>query len=151
MYVPRCHIYTSSKSLQGWCPPLPGQSVPVPNSPFSEEMFPDIKPKSPLVQLKAIFSFLNVCIYICFKIPYLQNLFTSLSSQLPFNLGLAVFMKVVVSIPVAQNTRTNAAAPHTSFRKGKLLQKAQWNCLQLERVVEFNRNELWFKMMMMEF
>lgn len=84
----------------------------------------------------------------CFKIPYLYNLFTLLLSQLPFNLGLAVFMKITLSIPVAQNTRTNRAVPHTYFRKGTLLQKFSGIVYSLKGWLNFSRKELLLMMMM---
>ena len=51
----KLHIYTSFKYLQGWClNHFPGQSVPMLDNPFGEEMLPNIQSKSPLTQLEAI-------------------------------------------------------------------------------------------------
>ncbi|KAK4823893.1 hypothetical protein QYF61_007958 [Mycteria americana] len=56
-HVPRCHIYTSFKYLQGWrLNHFPGQPVPMPDNPFSEVKFPNIQSKPPLAQLEAISS-----------------------------------------------------------------------------------------------
>lgn len=56
-HVSEHHIYTSSKSLQGWWPNhFPGQPVPVLDKPFGEEVFPNTQPKPPVVQLQAISS-----------------------------------------------------------------------------------------------
>ena len=41
--------------LQGWwLHHLPGQPIPVPDLSLREELFPNIQPESPLVQLEAI-------------------------------------------------------------------------------------------------
>jgi len=43
------------KHIQGWwLNHLPGEPIPVLNSPFCKEVFPDIQPKLTLVQLEAI-------------------------------------------------------------------------------------------------
>ncbi|KAK4830578.1 hypothetical protein QYF61_011756 [Mycteria americana] len=50
-------MYTSFKYLQGWrLNHFPGQPVPMLDNPFSEEKFPNIQSKPPLVQLEAISS-----------------------------------------------------------------------------------------------
>ncbi|KAK4823937.1 hypothetical protein QYF61_008323 [Mycteria americana] len=50
-------IRTSFKYLQGWrLNHFPGQPVPMLDNPFSEEKFPNIQSKPPLVQLEAISS-----------------------------------------------------------------------------------------------
>ena len=55
--VPKRHIYTSLKSLQGWrLSRCPGQPVPVLGNPFGEGIFPDSQSKPPLAQLEAISS-----------------------------------------------------------------------------------------------
>ena len=49
------HIQTVFKHIQGWwLNPLPGEPIPVLNHPFCKEVFLDIQPKPPLVQLEAI-------------------------------------------------------------------------------------------------
>ena len=49
------HTQTVVKHIQGWwLNHLPGQPIPVLNNPFCKEVFPDIQPKPPLVQLEAI-------------------------------------------------------------------------------------------------
>jgi len=54
-HIPKCHIYTFFKHLQGWgLDDLPGQPVPMPDRSFSKEIFPDIQSKPPLTQLEAI-------------------------------------------------------------------------------------------------
>ncbi|KAK4830412.1 LOW QUALITY PROTEIN: hypothetical protein QYF61_010943, partial [Mycteria americana] len=56
-HVPKHLIQTSFKYLQGWrLNHFPGQQVPMLDNPFSEEKFPNIQSKSPLVQLEAISS-----------------------------------------------------------------------------------------------
>ena len=56
-HVPKCHVYTSFKCLQGWClSHFPGQPVLVLDHSFSEESFPNIQFKPPLMQLEAIYS-----------------------------------------------------------------------------------------------
>jgi len=45
------------EQLQGWwLHHLPGQPIPVPDLSLREELFPNIQPESPLVQLEAISS-----------------------------------------------------------------------------------------------
>lgn len=52
-----CHIHMPFEHFQGWgFHDLHGQPVPMPDYPFSEEIFPNIQSKSPHVQLKAISS-----------------------------------------------------------------------------------------------
>ena len=55
--IPKCHIYTFFEPLQGWrlhhCPEQPG---PVPDNSFCEDIFPNVQPKPPLMQLEAIAS-----------------------------------------------------------------------------------------------
>ncbi|KAK4826053.1 hypothetical protein QYF61_004168 [Mycteria americana] len=61
-HVPKHHIYTSFKYLQGWSlNDFPGQPVPRLDNPFGEKIFPNIQSKPPLVQLKAISSFPMAC------------------------------------------------------------------------------------------
>ncbi|KAK4831037.1 hypothetical protein QYF61_014969, partial [Mycteria americana] len=56
-HVPKHLIQTSFKYLQGWrLNHFPGQPVPMLDNPFSEEKFPNIQSKPPLVQLEAISS-----------------------------------------------------------------------------------------------
>ncbi|KAK4829643.1 hypothetical protein QYF61_005936 [Mycteria americana] len=56
-HVPKCHIYTSFKYLQGWrLHHFPGQPVPVLDNPCGEEIFPNIQSKPPLAQLEAVSS-----------------------------------------------------------------------------------------------
>lgn len=68
-------------------------------------------------------------------------------------MGLAVFMKIVLSVPVAQSTRTNSAVPHTCFRKGTLLQKFSGIVYNLKGQWNISRKDLCLKkkMMMMVF
>lgn len=57
-HVPWCHIYLFLELLQGQrLYHLFGQSVPILHHSFCEEIFPNIQPKSPLVQLEAITSY----------------------------------------------------------------------------------------------
>jgi len=52
----------SFKYLQGWqLNHFPGQSLPMLDNPFSEEIFPNIHTKPPLAQLEAIFSHPITC------------------------------------------------------------------------------------------
>jgi len=61
-HVPKCHIYTSFKYLQGWrLNQFPGQPVPTFDKPFSEEIFPNIQSKPPPEQLEAISSYPITC------------------------------------------------------------------------------------------
>ena len=56
-HVPQCHVYTSFRYLQGWCLNRTlEQPVPVPDSPFTEEIFPNIQSKPPMAQPEAISS-----------------------------------------------------------------------------------------------
>jgi len=56
-HIPKCHIYTFFKHLQGWgLNHPPGQPVPMPDHSFSKEFFPNTQSKPPLTQLKAIAS-----------------------------------------------------------------------------------------------
>ncbi|KAK4815156.1 hypothetical protein QYF61_017597 [Mycteria americana] len=56
-HVPKHHVYTSFKYLQGWrLNHFPGQPVPMLDHPFSEVKFPHIQSKPPLAQLEAISS-----------------------------------------------------------------------------------------------
>ncbi|KAK4807134.1 hypothetical protein QYF61_018475 [Mycteria americana] len=56
-HVSKHLIQTSFKYLQGWrLNHFPGQPVPMLDNPFSEEIFPNIQSKPPLVQLEAISS-----------------------------------------------------------------------------------------------
>ncbi|KAK4829272.1 hypothetical protein QYF61_002664 [Mycteria americana] len=56
-HVPKHLIQTSIKYLQGWrLNHFPGQPVPMLDNPFSEEKFPNIQSKPPLVQLETISS-----------------------------------------------------------------------------------------------
>ena len=53
--IPKCHIYTFLKHLQGWwLSHFLGQPIPMPDHSFSKEIFPDIQSKCPLTQLEAI-------------------------------------------------------------------------------------------------
>jgi len=57
-HVPWCHIYLFLELLQGQrLYHLFGQPVPILHHSFCEEIFPNIQPKSPLVQLEAITSY----------------------------------------------------------------------------------------------
>ncbi|KAK4826194.1 hypothetical protein QYF61_006138 [Mycteria americana] len=61
-HVPKHLIQTSFKYLQGWrLNHFPGQPVPMLDNPFSEEKFPNIQSKPPLVQLEAISSHPITC------------------------------------------------------------------------------------------
>ncbi|KAK4818707.1 hypothetical protein QYF61_018686 [Mycteria americana] len=61
-HVPKHHIYTSFKYLQGWgLHHFPGQPVPMLDNPFSEVKFPNIQSKPPLAQLEAISSHPITC------------------------------------------------------------------------------------------
>jgi len=61
-HVPKCHIYTSFKYLQGWgLNHFPWQPVPMLDNPFCEEIFPHIQSKPLLVVLEAISSRLTAC------------------------------------------------------------------------------------------
>ena len=52
-HVPKHHIYTSFKYLQGWwLNHFPGQPVPMLDNPFSEEFFPNIQSKPPWCNLR---------------------------------------------------------------------------------------------------
>ena len=52
-HVPKHHIYTSFKYLQGWwLNHFPGQPVPMLDKPFSEEVFPNIQSKPPRHNLR---------------------------------------------------------------------------------------------------
>lgn len=54
-HVPKRHIYTSFKPLQGrWFHHWPGQPVPAPDNPFGEESFPNSQAKPPLPELEAV-------------------------------------------------------------------------------------------------
>ncbi|KAK4816001.1 hypothetical protein QYF61_010869 [Mycteria americana] len=56
-HISKCHVQTSFKYFQGWqLNHFTGQPVPVLDNPFSEEKFPNIQSKPPLVQLEAISS-----------------------------------------------------------------------------------------------
>ena len=56
-HVPKHHIYTAFKNLQGWwLHHFPGQPVPVLYNPFREDIFPNIKSTPPLVQVEAVSS-----------------------------------------------------------------------------------------------
>ncbi|KAK4815496.1 hypothetical protein QYF61_003054 [Mycteria americana] len=61
-HVPKHHIYTSFKYLQGRrLNHFPGQPVPMLDNPFSEVKFPNIQSKPPLAQLEAISSHPITC------------------------------------------------------------------------------------------
>ncbi|KAK4827874.1 hypothetical protein QYF61_022268 [Mycteria americana] len=61
-HVPKHLIPTSFKYLQGWrLHHFPGQPGPMLDNPFSEEKFPNIQSKPPLVQLEAISSHPIIC------------------------------------------------------------------------------------------
>jgi len=56
-HVPRCHIYTFFKPLQGWSlPHCLGQPGPMSDHSSRKEIFPNIRSKSPLTHLEAIAS-----------------------------------------------------------------------------------------------
>ncbi|KAK4810580.1 hypothetical protein QYF61_007317, partial [Mycteria americana] len=56
-HVPKRHIYTAFKYLQGWrLNHFPGQPLPMLDHPFSKEIFPNIQSKPPLAQLEAVSS-----------------------------------------------------------------------------------------------
>ena len=64
-HFPQCHIHTVLEHLQGWwLYHLSGQPVPMYYQSFGEEIFPNIQPEPPLVQLKAITSY---CITVTWK------------------------------------------------------------------------------------
>ncbi|KAK4824151.1 hypothetical protein QYF61_011229 [Mycteria americana] len=61
-HVPKHHIQTSFKYLQGWrLNHFPGQPLPMLDNPFSEVKFPNIQSKPPLAQLEAISSHPITC------------------------------------------------------------------------------------------
>ena len=56
-HIPKCHIYTSFKYLQGWSlNHFPGQPVPMLDNSFGEKIFPNNPSKPPLVQLEVVSS-----------------------------------------------------------------------------------------------
>lgn len=62
-HVPKCHIYTRFKYLQGWwLNPFPRQPVPMLDLPYGGEIFFKIQSKTPLVQLEAISSCHIACL-----------------------------------------------------------------------------------------
>ena len=80
-HVPKSHIHTFFKYLQGWwLNRFPGQPVPMLDNRFSEEFFPNTQFKLPLVQFKAV----SCCPIICYLGKETNSHLTTTSFQVDY-------------------------------------------------------------------